>query len=178
MVIKITPAKLDGVHYSDGSDDEIYYIAANAFGNRVRVDAADKARAGEIKNLLLAFNAKGTAFDLTERGDLVPIISFCACYAFSDTLIKVADNDLANRIANAINGLGGKAEFCRDTLKVCGKAGLNGGSVDAGNNVSVAKAAIFAATCADSDVTVSCDADLGERFFKTFRSLGGQIEVL
>lgn len=183
MEIRILPQRLDGVLWADKckTEDAVYYISANAFGNRVKVVLPEGREniAAEIKSLLLSFNAKGTTFDLSEKSYFLPMLSFCACYAFSDTVITVTDLRLASCTADAINALGGKAELVGNTLKIGGNAALKGGTADVGENISVAKAVIFAATCADSPVSVKIKnpAILGEDFISAFSSLGGKIEI-
>ena len=168
-----------------------YFIAADAFGNRVRVTGLKQngnQPDSDIKRLLLAFNAKGTVLDLKDNSDLMPILAVCACYACSETRIinvarhKLKETDRTEAMIFNINKLGGKAELIDGVIKIEGKGGLKGGAiVDSFGDSRIAMAMAFAATLAFEPVTLLTAQAVNKvypGFFNDFAKLGGKLSVL
>ena len=174
MIIYIKPTKLDGEITAAGLYAE-YLNGASLIGNRIKVNGGK-----DIVKYLLSFNAKGTMFDLTEKEDYLPMLSFCACYACSDTQITSNDKDLVKETVTAIKDMGGYAEVTDYGLIVHGKDGIRGGKVTV-NDSRVALAVVIASTCADekSEICgVESIKEIAPTFIEDFISLGGQIKTI
>lgn len=172
MTIRVTPTKLDGEITIQGLLAE-YLNGASLIGNRIKV-IGNK----DIVKYLLSYNAKGTKFDLTEKEDYLPILSFCACYACSDTKITANNKDLINQTVAAINDMGGFAEVSDHGLIVHGKDSLCGGKVNV-QDYRVILSAIIGATCAEQESVIfnaEKVVEIAPNFFDEFISLGGKIQ--
>ena len=168
-----------------------YFIAADAFGNRVRVTGLNensKQADSGIKDLLLAFNAKGTVLDLKNNSDLMPILAICACYACSETIIKnvpehkLKETERTKAMVYNINKLGGKASVSSEGIKIEGKGALKGGAiVDSFGDPRIAMAMTLAATLAEEPVTLLTAQAVNKvypGFFNEFSRLGGKLSAL
>ena len=168
-----------------------YYMAADAFGNRVRVTGLQDKSGRDcavVKKLLLAFNAKGTVLDLKNNSDLMPILAVCACYSSSETVIRnvykhrLKETDRTDAMVANLNKLGGKAFTTPDGLRIEGTNGLKGGAiVDSFGDARIAMAMAFAATLAEQPVTLLTAQAVNKvysGFFNDFAKLGGKLSVL
>lgn len=174
MIVKVFPNRLDGVIKSSGVVAD-YINGANCFGNRVRVEGGGKF----IKELVLKFNAKGTKLDLTDNEYLLPIVSVCSLYAFSNTEISGVEKfNNINGLIDAILSVGGYATINDGVLKIKGVAGINGGNLKT-DDILIAYAFILAGTCAENitliDYCGQNETELQE-FISLLKDINGNIE--
>lgn len=168
-----------------------FFIGANTFSNRVRVLGLNKDSVQpdkEITNLLLKFNAKGTTFDLKDNLDLVPIISVCSLFAYSDTKITGLKNLVykeSNRLKflkEELEKVGGEIEIKDFDLIIKGKAGVEGNAVlDCHFDHRLAMAFSMLATASNKPViidNVECVKKSFPSFFEEFARIKGKIEII
>lgn len=165
------------------------FFCANAFGNRVRVTGLPENSVQSeknCKNLLLAFNAKGTSLDVKDCQDLCFILSVVACYSCSETVIKNVPKgknaETMNYFATCLNKLGASVSYSDGELRIQGRGGVKGGAiVDSFGDGRIAMALAMLSTCADEPVTLLSAHAVTKycpTFFNDFKMLGGKCSVL
>jgi len=186
MKIKVNYGKLDGVANDPERIIGEYFEGANAFGNRVRVTYQAPIVGEKIKNIILAFSAKGTKIDCTARANFLPILAAVGCYANSDTILTFKaetneDRKLAEETVSAFNAVGGDLEYDGEAIRIKGKYVLRGGGTFNSEDERILIALMLAGTCADNPVTIETEGKAAEtlkEFIKVFVSLGGIAQVL
>lgn len=191
MKITVYNGKLDGVLDAKGDFFIGSFITgANVMGNRVRVigfDPNEKKIDLSVKDLFLAFRAKGTTIDLKDAVILFPILALTATFAcskteiFLDKEIQTEYKELIENTINAINTLGGKAEKTEKGATVIGMATLKGGAeVNAFSNPWLALALILSGTVSEEKITISGVESLfaiKQDLLQTLKDLGLNYEI-
>ena len=193
MKIEVKSGRLDGIFEPESKLVGEYFVAANTFGNRVRVIGTEKFAEQDIKNkrksikdILVAFSARGTKIDAAAFPELIPILCAVASFANSDTEIfgfdKTSENlSLIRGCVSAFNDIGGELNFDGERILIKGKYDLSGGGkVNANSDFKTAMAIVLAATCTIYPVVIENfpDSDAAKKFLSDFSSLGGKINVL
>ena len=191
MKITVYNGKLDGV--LDARGDFLtgaYITGANVMGNRVRVlgfDPNEKKIDLSVKDLFLAFRAKGTTIDLKDAVILFPILALTATFACSkteiylDKKIQVEYKELIDGTVKAINALGGEAFVTEKGAEIIGKATLKGGAeVNAFSNPWLALALILSGTVSEEKIIVNGIESLlaiNQGLLQTLKDLGLNYEI-
>ncbi len=132
-------------------------------------------------------NLHSADIDASDIPDLVPVISALAATAEGTTKIynaarlRLKESDRIKTTVGLVNSLGGEAEETADGLIIKGKQTLSGGTVDGcGDHRIVMSAAVGALRCI-GNVTITGAEAVNKsypEFFKTYKSLGGDVNVM
>jgi 3-phosphoshikimate 1-carboxyvinyltransferase len=128
---------------------------------------------------------KGTAIDVSECPDLVPILAVVAALSEGTTTIynaarvRIKECDRLHAITTELNKLGASVLEKEDSLVIEGKESLNGGEVESWNDHRIVMALAIAALKCKAPVTIKDSGAITKSypgFFKDFISLGGLID--
>jgi len=166
MKVAVYSGKMDGVFDVKGD----YFLganltASNVIGNRIRIvgfDPTEKRGCDSIKELMLAFRAKGTTLNIEENVSFLPMLLITATFACSETQIKMNKECLKNnaefilKATEGIGTLGGEAKITDYGVLVKGRSLLKGGAeVDASEDLRLALAYILAGTVSEEKIVIN-----------------------
>lgn len=129
---------------------------------------------------------RATDINAAQIPDLVPALSIVAAFAAGTTRIynagrlRIKESDRLQSMADAISGIGGKAEVTEDGLLITGSPRLRGGNVDGANDHRVVMAVSAAALRCDHAVTVTDAHSVNKSypaFYDDYNGLGGNANV-
>ena len=124
---------------------------------------------------------RGITIDAAQIPDMVPALSVCAALSQGETRIlnaqrlRLKESDRLAAMAEAISGLGGRAQATVDGLRIWGVPQLQGGVAQGKNDHRVVMALTVAALAAEGETRVSqiCHIDRGyEDLARDLRALG------
>ena len=130
---------------------------------------------------------RGLTIDASQIPDMVPALAVCAAFSQGETRIvnaqrlRLKESDRLAAMAEAISGLGGRAEATADGLVIQGAPWLQGGTVQGKNDHRVVMALAAAALRCKSPVGVTDAQSIRKSypgFFRDFTKLGGNVHVL
>ena len=130
---------------------------------------------------------RGLTIDASQIPDMVPALAVCAAFSQGETRIvnaqrlRLKESDRLAAMAEAINGLGGRAEVTADGLVIQGAPWLQGGTVQGKNDHRVVMALAAAALRCKGPVGVTDAQSIRKSypgFFRDFTKLGGNAHVL
>ncbi len=190
MKVTVFSGKMDGVFsvkgdYFLGS----YLTGANVFGNRVRIldfDPSQKRGGANVKDLMLAFRAKGTILEIAENVELLPILAVTATFACSETQIRLKEvlkenAQFIEKTVDCISKLGGEAQITDYGVRILGRSFLKGGAeVDANEDLRLSLALILVGTVTEEKVCVKNVSIINKIYpdlIENLRSLGANIKT-
>ncbi|MCI1665279.1 MAG: 3-phosphoshikimate 1-carboxyvinyltransferase [Atopobiaceae bacterium] len=129
----------------------------------------------------------GCEIDASDFPDLVPPIAAVAAVAEGATVIRnigrlrLKESDRIESVTDALSSLGADVSSTEDTMTICGRPSLTGGTVDARNDHRIAMMASIAACRCTSAVTVlgaDCVSKSYPGFYTDFARLGGTVRQI
>ena len=125
---------------------------------------------------------RGMELDAADIPDLVPILAVTAACAEGDTVIRriarlrLKESDRVESVLALLRALGAEAEASGQEMRIHGRGGFGGGTVDACGDHRIAMAAAIAACRASGPVTI-LGAEAMEKsypgFLEEYTALGG-----
>ena len=125
--------------------------------------------------------------DASQIPDLVPVLAAVASVADGETIIynaqrlRIKESDRIKSTFDLLSGLGADVRITEDSLAICGKEKLAGGTVDgSGDHRIVMAAATAACACVNPVVIRGCEAvnKSYPSFFGDYRAMGGAANVV
>ena len=166
---------VEGLSLTSSQGDRAVLDILRAFGAQVETSAGSVT----VRRATL----RGVTIDAAPIPDLIPALSAVAAAAEGTTYIENAgrlrlkESDRLKSTAALLSALGGQVEEREAGLVICGRARLEGGTVDAWNDHRIAMAAAVAACACRGPVTVTdsqCVAKSYPRFWEDFQQLKGE----
>ncbi len=162
-----------------------FWFGANALGSNISVKGLNiNSRQGDRKITELLGRDK---IDIDSVPDLFPILAACATGKCGETLLynaarlRLKESDRIDAASALIKALGGECEAGADYLKIIGHGSLSGGTVDSFGDHRIVMAAAAASVICENDVIINGEEAVNKSypdFFRDFRSLGGEADVI
>ena len=130
---------------------------------------------------------RGITIDAAQIPDMVPALSVCAALSQGETRIlnaqrlRLKESDRLAAMAEAISGLGGRAQATADGLRIWGVPQLQGGVAQGKNDHRVVMALAAAGLRCAGTLAVTDAQSIRKSypgFFRDFTTLGGSAHVL
>ena len=162
-----------------------YFYAANYLGSDIKLEGMNLKSFQPDAKIQKFIKMMGKQIDMSQTPDLVPALAVAALGKVDGVTtltgcgrLRLKESNRIQSVAAMINGLGGRAEFSSDSIKIYGSKAISGGIVDTRNDHRVAMAAAIAAQRCIHPVTIKnadCVSKSYPGFFEDLKALGGKI---